>query len=826
MSQRHLAAVALALTATAAAAVLLPGLGAAGLWDPWEMRAAHVARRMVEPARILVVEPPAPGGDVTWPLARAVHEALGDAVGVTPPELAAGSRTLAARKFARKSVLRWARRQLDGSVYHGVVVDLSMWFGDAPDTKTATEAAKALAEWSARNGGTRFALAWRGGAAEAVAALRRVELAAGGTTGETRRLDDWLDLDRATFGGPDDAAGLRRALDGIEGAPWWRAQFKRDGITRSIPPLGPWLMAWSWTALGFDEASTRLPFALFGMLTALALCALAGGLLGWRTGAIAAIVLLTMPEFAALARYAAGRMPFIFFLTLGAGGLLRLAAGGGARWFVAVALGALGSFLADGLFGMLALTVTAAAAALVVPQRPRKLLAAASGLVLAQLAASALVLAPSRWTFWWHFRYMHQLFTAGPPDTSRSFDWFIRQLGFGMLPWAPLAAIALGGLLAGLVRREADASHWPGARGKAPTAVLLLWFAAPLLLYMAGVHDFSHFQYPALPAAALGVALLVDRLIERDRVLDGLSAFFLFFMLIFMAAELGRFRDSLFLALTVDPPFLKTKGAALHFPEAFHTPRVYVLLGVAAAFAATWPIVRGGRALRRAVAWAARPATWWTMALFVAALLPVWWAASTGQAMFDAVRTAPRGALGPVDRWYPAAVFRRPEAALLAAAAILFGIQALVEGGPLAGLAARLPRAVRAVLGAVVRIWRMARLDRPAVAAAAAALLAAGSLVSALVTLSAPRHFGVGTLWLDPVWWGLVAASLGTILWAYRAKGRSAALLAAGWAVAACCAYAGTRISKELWVYDRPFSGLLGAAALVAWTALARALRG
>lgn len=128
------------------------------------------------------------------------------------------------------------------------------------------------------------------------------------------------------------------------------------------PPLVFWAMALVSRLLGVDEFALRLPSALAG-IAAVVLTFLAGRRLAGRAaGAIAALLLLGVPQFVAWSRLAMLDVPLLTFGVLAV--VLVIHAGERGRWLMAAAGAAFGlavmtKFVAAGLFvpGLLALIV-------------------------------------------------------------------------------------------------------------------------------------------------------------------------------------------------------------------------------------------------------------------------------------------------------------------------------------------------------------------------------------------------------------------------------------------------------------------------------------
>ena len=114
------------------------------------------------------------------------------------------------------------------------------------------------------------------------------------------------------------------------------------------------------------------------------------------------------------------------------------------------------------------------------------------------------------WAFWNelfgdnHWRRM----MLGRHGDRGTFEYFLRELGYGMLPWVPLAPAAL----AGMVMRKAEdgqrqAIYWLGA----------IWGVAAYALVSLSMTKFHHYVLPAIPGLAIVIGCFLDDiLVMRD----------------------------------------------------------------------------------------------------------------------------------------------------------------------------------------------------------------------------------------------------------------------------------------------------------------------
>jgi len=113
------------------------------------------------------------------------------------------------------------------------------------------------------------------------------------------------------------------------------------------------------------------------------------------------------------------------------------------------------------------------------------------------------------WNFWNelfgdnHWRRM----MLGRHGDRGSFEYFLRELGYGLLPWVALAPSAL----AAMVMRKADdarkqAVYWLGG----------IWFVAGYALVSLSMTKFHHYVMPAIPGLAIVIGCFLDDVLIRQ----------------------------------------------------------------------------------------------------------------------------------------------------------------------------------------------------------------------------------------------------------------------------------------------------------------------
>src|SRR3954467_7011719 len=150
-----------------------------------------------------------------------------------------------------------------------------------------------------------------------------------------------------------------------------------------------------------------------------------------------------------------------------------------------------------------------------------------------------------------HWRRM----VLGRHGDRGTFEYFIRELGYSLLPWVALAPAALVTMV---MRRTDDrdarkqAVYWLGA----------IWFVSGYAVVSASVTKFHHYVLPAIPGLAIVIGCFLDELIERRDTRRAL-----------LAALIG-----LPLLALVAQDLINAKNASQHFLWLFsydyiHSPR-------------------------------------------------------------------------------------------------------------------------------------------------------------------------------------------------------------------------------------------------------------
>jgi 4-amino-4-deoxy-L-arabinose transferase-like glycosyltransferase len=315
------------------------------------------------------------------------------------------------------------------------------------------------------------------------------------------------------------------------------------------PPLAMWVMAKSLGSLGVSETAARLPFAFMAILGLLAIYFTGAELFSRRAGLLAALVLAGAPGYILQARQVASD---VFLVTPGAvavlgltlvfwprsgrhdavntavGAVLAVAGlglgylAGGALLGVVLPLG--GVCLAGALAWTARIETPAGGTLAVAGVGPsfRSGAAAVSGYGLQLAVAGSLLVIVGGLTIE-HVvaatRYS-PLVGAIPGKAQAgvvTWDYFLKQVGFAFFPMSALAPFAFGRLL--FVRAEA------GGRAAFARFLVAAWGVLAFFVCTLWVWRYGDLRFPALPALALGVAVLLDETLDAADEADALFGF-------------------------------------------------------------------------------------------------------------------------------------------------------------------------------------------------------------------------------------------------------------------------------------------------------------
>jgi len=604
-----------ALVVALVAAFLLPGLGASGLLDPWEMDRAAVARRIAGSPQVLVI-------DVDSGLLTPLQEAFGTGLSLR--------RIDGAGKRGARQALGSAAGELKQQITHALVLDVVAAV-DGREGDALVPAVRNLDEIMDQNRGIaiiavapqeqhdalRQALA-RGmverDRATAEAERLRKEAEARKAAGlepekdaaKDKKEADKKDADKKAKKDQDEAdveapARLQRwhwttpeqaaaTLGEHCPSPWSRIQHKVDGFAVQAPWLDTVLVAASLSVFGPSEGAARLPGAaialLIGLLLFIAMSRLRGTAAGWLT----VLVYATLPLTLGAARLVTLEQSATLGVALVGLGLALGVTRRGLWWGAWVGLGLMILFLGRGLGGLSMGVAMAAGVALTVGWRRRGIAAIACGSLMALGAAAWIVLSDDHSPLLRSFRFTRMPFAGGLPDDQRDFSALVGQLGFGLYPWGPIFLLGIG-------RRLFEASE--GERDDGLGAALVMGFGAPLLIGMALLPGFHHVVAPvsAMVAAICGL-LLVDVL--AGRVSGALIALLVAVPALLLHREIGKQASTMLRFVAHDPPFGDGRGSQI-WPGELGLPRGLRAVVLLAVFAFAFGLARPVATVRRVI---------------------------------------------------------------------------------------------------------------------------------------------------------------------------------------------------------------------------------
>jgi hypothetical protein len=323
-----------------------------------------------------------------------------------------------------------------------------------------------------------------------------------------------------------------------------------DGKYPGGRALGTTLSALGIRMFGASELGARLPLALAAIGALLAVYWAGRSLLRQRAALLATLALGTMPLFVLEARQLNSDAPLIAALALALGGLGRFAwppAGKRRERDLLIALAGLGlGIWAGGFLLGFALPVLSIAAALIIGNglRPTETTAVADGtglladpgigpdvpadrslgastlsprvrafwpfILLAIVAVVALVIAMTGLTAGKYSVFLGAVPRATSP--TRTFDFMVRQLGFGLFPWS---AVAIFALARPLTRLDGEG---PATNTRLAFVQLLLLVTAGLGFALSGYLNIvvGDVRFVALPAIALALGAFLDEALEGN----------------------------------------------------------------------------------------------------------------------------------------------------------------------------------------------------------------------------------------------------------------------------------------------------------------------
>ncbi len=588
----------LLLTPLLLAAAFLPGLGRAGLLDPWEMDRAAVARTMAASPRVVVVE-----GEDGALLKALEHDAPGRFGLVRAAEKA---------DVPAATALQQAVAQLNRRLAHTVVVDADAVLAKG-DRGGIDKLAAPLDQIESQNLGTAVLLVTANDAGQlrhdlAAARGRLVQKSLVGGAFAGMFGDETAGPALAPLlAGPEwvtTRAAIAATLQQHCPSPWSMPLHKKDTQSVATPWLDAALTAASLHTFGPTEFAARLPGALIAILTGLLLVLATARLWSPAQGWLALLVYATLPMTWGLARtvtFEATAPLGIALLTLG------LALGVANRmksWWLWFGMGLGVLLFGRGLAGLTMAAGIAAAYVLATGDLRKRAILPAIFAVLCLGAATFVVLRNDTSPLLRSMRFTQWPFGGGPDNVHRDFSWFIGQAGFGLYPWG--APFVLG--LARLFGAPGQAEE---AEGRRPQIALLLGAAVPLVVVAVLIRQFNHFVVPFAPIVAVVTAVLLAD-VRLGKLEGRLVAFFVLLATLMLHREIGKGADALTRFVAFDPPLAPETGTypwpgELIMPKALAALALLCVAGFALGIARPLATIRE-QVLRlrgsRAAAWA------------------------------------------------------------------------------------------------------------------------------------------------------------------------------------------------------------------------------
>lgn len=331
------------------------------------------------------------------------------------------------------------------------------------------------------------------------------------------------------------------------------AQFKSRGYTRFLPPLDPFLLSLSLRLFGQNEFGARFPGVLLAVVLLVCSFALSRRLFGTFEARASAAILGTSALYYLSARFVANDLSWTLGLLWGV-------------WAIAMANGSKGLslkglclilvaftwlYLSNGMTAVVTLTTIAVAFPLVLWdfRRPRIVFALVALLVTGLFGLITFL--PDSPVFR-AFRFTAPLMEAGLRQEARTFDFVLKEIGFGMFPWSALLPFALSATL-------------NGERPKPYRILVLLWALAPAVVTMITIRQMNQTYYAGLPALAMATALYLVETKEfstDSRIL----AFVGFGLFVVMLKDILLSPAPLITYLTTDPMFSEQGKGDMPFP--------------------------------------------------------------------------------------------------------------------------------------------------------------------------------------------------------------------------------------------------------------------
>ena len=544
------------LSLIVASLVLVSGIWGPGLWDPWEMNQSFLARRMAELPQVLVME--GRRGNDEASLTGLLKTDLADDADVVS----------AADTGSAGSPLQGGRTLLSNKVFRVAVIDLDVRLKKLEDQAGLKKIVGTLESLVPSNPSTRILLVSGTGAVDAEQARAKLLQLVGASSGDDKALRLRAEVGSRTLAvaSRDELAeAVRGGLCGDA----FTAHFKSNGRTVFMPPLDPYLVSLSLRVFGQSEFSVRLPGVVLAILLLIIVFGFVKTTFGPAEAAVAVVVLATCPLFFGSARFVDNELSTMLGLSLAAVAMVSLVRGNG--WLKPVAVlvaSVLLLYVSGGMTAVVTCAFMIGAYPVVARDTRKEVITAAVAVLLTAGILALLTFVPDS-AFFRQFRFTAATFAGGMRAESRSFDFVLKEIGFGMFPWSallPLSVMAVVGA---------------GQKLKPERLVLVLWAVAPLAILMITIRPMHHYLYAGVPALAILTALYMRESVEEG-VQSRLLAFFGFGLFLAMVKDIVLSPAPLITYMTTDPMFSRPGKGDLPFPMGLRLPAPTMVAAIAA----------------------------------------------------------------------------------------------------------------------------------------------------------------------------------------------------------------------------------------------------
>ena len=107
----------------------------------------------------------------------------------------------------------------------------------------------------------------------------------------------------------------------------------------------------------------------------------------------------------------------------------------------------------------------------------------------------------------------------GRHGDSGTFEYFLRELGFAVLPWLSIAPSALAWVIMRPFKKADSANSDVGSHRQEVFWFGAIWFVAAYGVVSLSMTKFHHYILPALPGLALAIACFLDDILDRGQLL-------------------------------------------------------------------------------------------------------------------------------------------------------------------------------------------------------------------------------------------------------------------------------------------------------------------